>query len=188
MSRPPKPYLVLKSEKKSHRTKKELKIREDGEKSLSTGIPLKARNQVKNNPIAYKEFKRINSLLKKIDKNDAIYELVINRFCLITAECEELEKRRERIYNIIDEMGELFEECLETVDAEERAKMMFKFAKEINQLTSTMMDIDKILQSKRKMLLDIEKENVMTIAAALRNIPKQEENKASALLEALNAD
>jgi diphthamide biosynthesis methyltransferase len=35
------------------------------------------------------------------------------------------------------------------------------------------------------MLLDIEKENIMTIAAALRSIPKNEEKSSNKLLEAL---
>ena len=47
---------------------------------------MKARNEVKKNKIANKEFKRINELLKKIEKNDAIYEAVINRYCLIYIE------------------------------------------------------------------------------------------------------
>jgi hypothetical protein len=47
------------------------------------------------------------------------------------------------------------------------------------------MSIDKMVQTKRKMLLDIEKENIMTIAAALRSIPKKEEKSSNKLLEAL---
>ena len=41
-------------------------------------------------------------------------------------------------------------------------------------MMSTMSTIDKQIDSKRKMLLDIEKENVMTIASALRCIPKKD--------------
>jgi len=48
-----------------------------------------------------------------------------------------------------------------------------------------MISIDKQIQVKRKMLFDIEKENVMTIAAALRSIPKKEEKKSDALRDAL---
>ena len=47
---------------------------------------------------------------------------------------------------------------------------------------------DSAIQSKRKMLLDIEKENIMTIAAALRSIPKKSGDKKNALLEALGGD
>ena len=41
MPTPPKPFTVLTSEKKSHRTKAELKKRQEGEQSLSTDIELK---------------------------------------------------------------------------------------------------------------------------------------------------
>ena len=42
------------------------------------------------------------------------------------------------------------------------------------------------IQAKRKMLLDIEKENIMTIASSLRSVPKKAEKKMNPLLEALN--
>ena len=80
MPTPPKPFSVLKSEKKSHRTKKELKLREEGEAALATGVAIRERPEVKKNPIAHKEFLRVNKLLKNIGKNDAIYEPVINRY------------------------------------------------------------------------------------------------------------
>lgn len=181
MSRPPKPTNVLKLEKKSHRTKKELKQREDGEKALASGLALKERSSVKNNPVAHKEFKRLVDLLRNIEKNDAIYEPIINRYCLIQAECEDLETRREYFYNLINKLENTFNE-LEEVNTTE----MLEFTKEISRLVSGMINIDKVLQSKRKMLLDIEKENIMTIAAALRSIPKKEEKTSNMLLEALS--
>ena len=123
MPTPPKPFEVLKSEKKSHRTKAELKKRQEGEKSLSTDIKLKERKEVNQNKIAHKEFKRIEKLLKNIDKNDAIYEAVINRYCLLQAECFDLEERREECYNLIfrlrEEEKELIEELKDRDDIEE---------------------------------------------------------------------
>jgi hypothetical protein len=50
-----------------------------------------------------------------------------------------------------------------------------------------MIALDKQIQTKRKMLLDIEKENIMTIAAALRSIPKKTDEKENPLLKALNS-
>ena len=94
MPTPTKPFKVLTTEKKSHRTKAELKIREEGEKSLSTEIELKERKEVKQNKEAHKEFKRIEKLLKNIGKNDAIYEVVINRYCLIQAECNKIKEKK----------------------------------------------------------------------------------------------
>lgn len=186
MSRPPKPYTVLKNENKSHRTKKELKQREHGENSLITGTALKEHSNVKSNTIAHKEFTRINALLKNIEKNDAIYESVINRYCLMQAECFELEDRREYFFCLIEQLKTAFEEICDDLSPDEKTDRYIEFVKNITKLTSDMMSIDKMIQTKRKMLLDIEKENVMTIAAALRSIPKTEEKSSNKLLEALS--
>lgn len=180
MPTPAKPFTVLVNEKKSHRTKAELKMREEGEKSLSTDIKLKERKEVKKNKIAHKEFQRIQKLLENIDKNDAIYEAVINRYCLIQAECYDLEKRREEFYKLIFQLKEESKEVTDKADNDEDV-MTYKleYAKAIAKMMSSMLSIDKQIASKRKMLLDIEKENVMTIASALRSIPKKEDKEAN---------
>lgn len=190
MPTPPKPFSVLKSEGKSHRTKKELKLREEGEKALSTGIALKARSEVKKNKIANKEFKRINELLKKIEKNDAIYEAVINRYCLIYAECIEFENKKVELYGIIDELKKQFELSKEYIEDEEMAKETRKFTRSISEILGSIVELDKQLQPKRKMLLDIEKENIMTIASALRVIPKKPERDSAkeTILKVLNGN
>lgn len=190
MPTPAKPFSVLKSEGKSHRTKKELKLREQGEKALSTGTALKARSEVKKNKIANKEFKRINELLKKIEKNDAIYEAVINRYCLIYAETMEFEEKKNKLYELVEKLENQFEESIEYLEKEDLAKETRKFTRAISDLVASIVDLDKQLQPKRKMLLDIEKENIMTIASALRSIPKKvdtESNKEK-LLRAINGN
>lgn len=179
MPTPAKPFKVLTTENKSHRTKAELKMREEGEKALSTEIELKERKEVKQNKVAHKEFKRIEKLLKNIDKNDAIYEAVINRYCLIQAECFDLEERREEFYKLIFDLKAEMTSVTDKMDYDEDiATYKLEYAKAIAKITNSMMAIDKQIASKRKMLLDIEKENVMTIASALRSIPKKED-KAS---------
>lgn len=187
---PPKPFSVLKSEGKSHRTKKELKLREQGEKALSTGTALKARSEVKKNKIANKEFKRINELLKKIEKNDAIYEAVINRYCLIYAECIDFEDKKNKLYELVEKLENQFEESKEYLEQEDLAKEIRRFAKSISEIIRSIVDLDKQLQPKRKMLLDIEKENIMTIASALRVIPKKPENDSAkeTILKVLNGN
>lgn len=179
MPTPPKPFSVLKSEGKSHRTKKELKVREQGEKALSTGKALKERQEVKKNKISHKEFKRINELLKSIEKNDAIYEAVINRYCLIYAECIEFEDKKAELYELIDMLKEQFELSKSYLEDEDIAKETRSFARSISEILGSIVDLDKQLQPKRKMLLDIEKENIMTIASALRVIPKKAENESA---------
>ena len=140
--------------------------------------------------MAHKEFKRIEKLLKNIDKNDAIYEAVINRYCLLQAECTDLEERREEFYKLVFELKEEMKlvtndmECIEDV-----ADYKLEYAKSIAKIMSSMNAIDKQIQSKRKMLLDIEKENVMTIASALRSIPKKEDKETdNPLLKVLRGE
>ena len=53
------------------------------------------------------------------------------------------------------------------------------------QMQRSILDVDKQIQAKRKMLFDIEKENCMTVAATLRAIPKAPASKDNPLLEAL---
>ena len=64
MPTPAKPFKVLLAENKSHRTKAELQLREEGEEALSTKIKMKERKEVKQNKVAHKEFKRITELLE----------------------------------------------------------------------------------------------------------------------------
>ena len=194
MPTPTKPFKVLSTEKKSHRTKAELKKREEGEQSLSTDIKLKERKEIKQNKIAHKEFKRIEKLLKNIDKNDAIYEAVINRYCLLQAECYDLEERREECYKLIfelrEEQNKLIKELKDREDCTTNELIDYKleYAKSIAKMMSPMLAIDKQISSKRKMLLDIEKENVMTIASALRSIPKKQEKEDNPLLKVLRGE
>ena len=193
MPTPTKPFKVLTSEKKSHRTKAELKMREEGEKSLSTDIGLKERKEVRQNKVAHKEFKRVQKILKNIDKNDAIYEAVINRYCLLQAECFDLEERREECYNLIsklrEEEKELIAELKDRENIDELIDYKLEYAKSLAKMMSSMSTIDKQIQAKRKMLLDIEKENVMTIASALRCVPKKEDKEAdNPLLKVLRGE
>ncbi len=176
---PSKSHLVLVKEKKSHRTKSELNQRKQGEEALATGVELKERPEVKSNPIAHKEFKRLNSLLSNINKNDAIYEGIINRYCIIMAECKGFE---ERIYQIDRDIEELTEQF------EDRAIEYLEYIEYKDKFIAKQLSIDKQIQSKRKMLLDIEKENIMTIAAALRSIPKKSQSKTNPLMQALGGD
>ena len=156
MPTPPKPFTVLTSEKKSHRTKAELKKRQEGEQSLSTDIELKERKEVKQNKVAHEEFKRVQKILKNIDKNDAIYEAVINRYCSLQAECFDLEERREECYNLIsklrEEEKELIEELKDREDIDALIDYKLEYAKSLAKMMATMLSIDKQVQAKRKML------------------------------------
>lgn len=178
MARPSKPFTVLSSEKKSHRTKAELAKRKNEEQALLTGQKLKENKEVKGNPVAHKEYRRIVKLLDAMQKNDAIYEQSINRYCLLVAECEEVNTRRQKIW---EEIEMLESRVSEFEDIKEYFDLMI-------QLEKNAMALERTLQAKRNMMLALEKENAMTIASALRSIPKTPEKKTNALLQALCGD
>lgn len=164
MARPSKPVVVLRTEKKTHRTKRELASREREEKALLTGMPLKASAEVKEDPAAFAEFKAVKKLLASIGKDDALYGNQINRYCLLTSECKALRARARR-----------YEALAAVADAD----VAISYYKMIG-------DAERELMAKRKMMSDIEKENCMTIAAALRSIPKKQDKQKNPLMEALS--
>lgn len=180
MPTPAKPYKVLVAENKSHRTKAELKLREDGEEALSSKTTMKEREEVKKNKTAHKEFKRIKQLLENIEKNDALYENVINRYAMLLAECSEFEEKRERFYKDM--------ERIENEYVLDESFSVHEYYNAINSMQKNIIDLDKQIQAKRKMMLDIEKENVMTIASALRSIPKKENKEDNPLLKVLRGE
>jgi hypothetical protein len=154
--RPSKPIHLV----KGHRTKKEKEVREKNEKSLLSGASFKEWDEVKNNVDSHKEFTRLKKVFKAIKKDDALHESVINRFCLLYAECKEYETLKKSLLN---DLKELAQQEMEYVD-----RIQIK-----GNIQDRIMACDKKIMDKRKMMLDIEKENIMTIASALRSIPKK---------------
>jgi len=177
MPTPTKPIIVLKNENKSHRTKAEKEQRKKAEESLETGVALKERPEVKSNKIAHKEFSRVSKLLENIQKNDALYETIINRYCVMIAECADMQEKKDRCYQILEQLNERFDEEIDNSPPEERAKIIRSYSKSYNESLKSLFGCDAAIQTKRKMLLDIEKENIMTIASALRSIPKKVNNE-----------
>lgn len=188
MARPSKPYAVLTNEKKSHRTKRELLQRRDGEEALLSGVKIKEAPEVKENEYAHKEYRRIRKLLTAIQKEDELYGAVINRYCLITAEIKGLETDRAYYVEMLKEMRTDLHEQKEKLDNPvEYIDLLADVGRSMAKITASINGIDRIIQQKRKMLLDIEKESVMTVSAALRTIPKKEEKSTNPLLEALSS-
>ena len=181
MPTPSKPVKVLELEKRSHRTKGELIQRKKAEEALLTGVPLKEKREVKENPIAHKEFRRLRALLKNIEKDDDLYGETINRYCVLVAECEEFREKRENLYQRLCHFQIAMDNLVD------QKEMSWKEAWTIeNNMQRNLLTIDKQIQTKRKMLLDMEKENAMTIAASLRSIPKKTEKQKNPLMEALS--
>lgn len=151
-----------------HRTKAEKAFRKQGEESLKTKTPMREWPEVKEDPVAHKMFQRIRKLLKAIEHDDAIHEAAINRYCQILAECGNFENEIERL--------ELLREKLEEKECRMEFKDYIRAAIDIEKQINTK---DKLLQQKRAMLLNIEKENIMTICSQLRAVPKTPPKKGA---------
>ncbi len=168
MPTPTKPFSVLTAEGKSHRTKAELESRQAAEDALLSGVPMKMWTEVRADKVAAREFKRIQKLLRKIEKDDALHEGVINRYALLRSECAAFEEKRNQRSADMDELQR--QKADGEIDFAEYAQIKEK-------IIASMLSFDRQIQAKRKMLLDIEKENIMTLASALRSIPKTPEKK-----------
>lgn len=178
MPTPTKPASIIKMEGKSHRTKRELAERERAEVELLTGRILKETEEVKSNKTAHREFLRLQKLLKSIGKDDDLYGATINRYCMLQAECLDFQTKREQMYNQMEKLEESYPDFAENNNLPEYFSLQMNMQK-------SMIALDRQVQTKRKMLLDIEKENIMTIASSLRSIPKKTEKKKNPLMEAL---
>ena len=97
MARPTKPVVVLQTEKKTHKTKRELASRAREEKSLLTGKPLRASEEVKENPEALREFRQVKKTLATIGKDDSLYSAQISRYCLLIVETRALSARKAKL-------------------------------------------------------------------------------------------
>jgi len=164
MGRPSKPLALV----EGHRTNDELKTRRDAEKALITGTQIKMKFTAKENPSAAKEFKRITNLLSKIGKNDDLYGEIINIYCILVSECKTIIETKERFEKTLDDFEDKADD--EGIEFSEKIRMRIKLQDQI-------LSCDKQLMAKRKMILDISKENVMTVQSALRSIPKKPEEK-----------
>lgn len=176
MARPSKAVAVLQAEGRSHRTKSELEARAAAENAMLSGRPLKELPETKENPVAHAEFRRIKPLLSAIGKNDGLYEAIINRYCMLRAECDEFSRLRGTFLSAAETLrGQLQDGFIQYVE----------YARLLAKTQESMLAADKQLQQKRKMMLDIERECAMTITAALRSIPKRQAEEGNPLLEAL---
>ena len=90
---------------------------------------------------------------------------------MLHAECADFEQKRE-IFS-----GNL-EALMDSGDMDEKEKYRLEA-----QMQRSILDVDKQIQAKRRMMLDLEKECAMTVAAAMRSIPKTPVKKENPLLE-----
>lgn len=183
MGRPAKTYEVLMGEGKSHRTKRELEARKNAEKSLLTGEKMRESAAVRADKAAHGHWLRVKKLMAAIGRDDAIHENGINRYCLMLSECEALLAEKARLNAERDELRGM----IETLRRAERAgkaddgrmnggeggAQCAKYEARCETLLLAAMKIEAALEKKRAMLLSIEKENLLTVAAGLRAVPKK---------------
>jgi hypothetical protein len=183
MARPSKPVAVLETEKKSHRTKAELEHRKQSEAALLSGAPLYEREEVKKNKVAHNEFIRVCELMRSIGKDDALYSSGINTYCQLYAEISDLKEQKNKIIALAEDLKIKFDTIvvLEYDD-------ILQFTKQITKLINMQLAISSEIDKKRRLMLAIDKENVMTISAALRSIPKTPEKAENPLIKALAFD
>lgn len=162
MARPSKSTSVLSSEGRSHRTKAELKQRAEAEQAALTNLKMRESPEVKADPIAHEEFKRVTRLLKAVGKYDALYESVINDYCIYKSEIARYTRMQDEIENDTN------------IGGSERYKLLMEIGDKIEKF--------------RKRRFDIEKENGMTIASSARSIPKKIEKNANPLMAVLNSE
>lgn len=156
-------------EGRSHRTKKELEQREKAEKAQLTGKRMKEAQDVRSDKTAHETWLRIRGLMGLIEKDDAIYEQVINRYCRLVSETNAHVGEIDRLDRMIQAAEDLHEDG--KIDARE-------YLQRSQSLEEMKIAAEGLLMRKRKMLLDIEKENVMTIVSSLRSIPKTPKDEA----------
>lgn len=149
-----------------HRTKAEIETRSKAEEALASSQKFKASKLVKGNPAARKYHRRVTEIFKDIDMDDAFYENVLNRYCILLAEHDELVKTREKAQDALTELYERKDE-MELSD----------FLAELKNVNDVVVAQDKALAKKRDQLLSIEKENLMTAQGKLRAVPKKAEKK-----------
>lgn len=181
MARPSKPAAVIEAEGKSHRTKAELEMRKAAEDAMLSHEPLYERAEVRKNKAAHAEFRRVAKLMGAIGKNDALYSSGLNTYCLLYAEIAKLESDRERIQAMTDK---LMSKAEEICDPDE----LIQAIKAIDKLLGRVLSVGATIDQKRRLMLAIDKENVMTVSAALRSIPKTPEKAVNPILAALSED
>jgi hypothetical protein len=153
---------------KGHKTKAEREIRAKAEAASLTHEELKPSAEVRADKVALKEFRRLKNLFSKIEKADAIYSATLNRYCLLHSECVQLLSEIKGYEKSREELKASYEAGLMEIG-------LAKYIKLDDELMARIRGLDRVLDGKRRIMLSIEKESLMTLQSALRAIPKKPE-------------
>lgn len=149
-----------------HRTKAEIRLRSENEQALHTSECCRPSKEVKEDADALRYYKRLIKILSSVDLNEAFYENVLNRYCLLLAEQKKLVDEKEKIQQTWQELDDKKSE----IEFLEYARLSSDFHK-------MSISIERALAKKRDQLLSIEKENLLTIQGKMRAIPKKVEKQ-----------
>jgi hypothetical protein len=157
--RPGKPLSLV----EGHRTNAEKEARKEAEKAIFTNIEMHEWTDTKKRAAAHREFIRLKEVFAAIQKDDSLYEGVINRYCLLTAESGEYETLKASLRSDMRKISKAYKnkeiDFLTFLDRNER-------------IQTAIFACDKKIMDRRKMLLDIEKESGMTHMSQLRMTTK----------------
>lgn len=149
-----------------HRTKAEIEVRSKAEKALATEEKIRASAAVRKNPAALRYYNRIKKILAGVKLDEAFYENVVSRYCLLLAEHDELVNARGKTSELLEALYQ------------HKAEMDFlDFLARVKDIDDIARGQDRALAKKRDQLLSIEKENMLTIQGKMRAIPKKAEKK-----------
>ena len=186
--RPSKPV----ASNKKHLTNAEKEQREHYEKALLSGKKITERKRVRDDAIAHGEFRRVVALMKAIGKNDALYAEQINRYAELHSEEEfykdlaaelrgeltELSRLAKEVAVVVGQLADI-RDSMDKVEAVELAarvtavtEALSELLKRRGELLKQISDADLKVKQKREAKLAIERENCMSVSAALRTIPK----------------
>lgn len=188
MGRPSKPVAA----NHKHLTNAEKEQREHYEQALLSGKKITERKRVRADAAAHGEFRRVAALMRAIGKDDALYSEQINRYAELHSEEEfykdlaadlrgelsELSRLSKevtaavgQIADVRDELDEIGAKSLSDRIASVTAALA-ELMKRRGDLLKQISDADLKIKQKREAKLAIERENCMSVSAALRTIPK----------------
>lgn len=188
MGRPSKPVAT----NRKHLTAAEKEQREHFEQALLSGKKITERKRVRADAVAHGEFRRVVALMRAIGKDDALYSEQINRYAELHSEEEfykeltgtlrgelsELSRLSKEVTAAVGQIADIRDE-LDEVGAKELAESiaavtaaLVELMKRRGDLLKQISDADLKIKQKREAKLAIERENCMSVSAALRTIPK----------------
>ncbi len=188
MGRPSKPVAT----NRKHLTSAEKEQREHYEQALLSGKKISERKRVRADAVAHGEYRRVVALMRAIGKDDALYSEQINRYAELHSEEEFYKDLAADLRGELSELSRLSKEVTAAVGQiadvrdeldEDGAKALAESVAAVTEALAELMkrrgdllkqisDADLKIKQKREAKLAIERENCMSVSAALRTIPK----------------